>query len=80
MPLPDAIDRFGLPETEATGNTVGGYVTGLLGRLPQKGDEVEVGAYRLKVTGLARGRAVSRLRVSLITGEPESAVGEAADS
>ncbi len=76
MPLPDAIDRFGLPETEATGNTVGGYVTGLLGRLPQKGDEVEVGAYRLRVTGLARGRAVSRLRVSLITGESAAAPTE----
>lgn len=69
MPLPDAIDRFSLPATEAPGNTVGGYVTGLLGRLPQKGDEVEVGEYLVKVTGVARGRAVSRLRFYRVTGD-----------
>jgi CBS domain containing-hemolysin-like protein len=65
MPLPDAIDRFGLPATDDPSNTVGGYIMSLLGRLPKKGDEVTVGTCRLRVTGLARGRAVSRVRVSV---------------
>lgn len=77
MPLPDAIDRFGLPASDTTGNTVGGYLTALLGRLPQKGDEVQAGDYLLKVTGLARGRAVSRVRFSRLTPDPEASAPEA---
>lgn len=64
MPLPAAVDRFGLSVTDATGSTLGGYVTSLLGRLPQKGDEVHIGNYDVKVLSLVRGRVVHRLRLS----------------
>jgi CBS domain containing-hemolysin-like protein len=64
MPLPAAVDRFGLNVTDASGSTLGGYVTSLLGRLPKKGDEVRIGTYDVRVLSLVRGRAVNRLRLS----------------
>lgn len=64
IPLPAAVDRFGLSVTDPSGSTLGGYVTSLLGRLPQKGDEVRIGNYDVKVVSLVRGRAVGRLRLS----------------
>jgi magnesium and cobalt exporter, CNNM family len=64
MPLPAAVDRFGLAITDPTGSTLGGYVTSLLGRLPQKGDEVRIAGYDVKVISLVKGRAVNRLRLS----------------
>ena len=64
MPLPAAVDRFGLSVTDASGSTLGGYVTSLLGRLPKKGDEVRIGHYDVRVLSLVRGRAVNRLRLS----------------
>jgi magnesium and cobalt exporter, CNNM family len=64
MPLPAAVDRFGLSVTDPSGSTLGGYVTSLLGRLPKKGDEVRIGAYDVRVLSLVRGRAVNRLRLT----------------
>jgi CBS domain containing-hemolysin-like protein len=64
MPLPAAVDRFGLNVTDPSGSTLGGYVTSLLGRLPKKGDEVRIGTYDVRVLSLVRGRAVNRLRLS----------------
>lgn len=64
IPLPAAVDKFGLPVGDSSGSTLGGYVTELLGRLPQKGDEVRIGSYDVKVVSLVRGRAVGRLRLS----------------
>jgi magnesium and cobalt exporter, CNNM family len=64
MPLPAAVDRFGLSVTDPSGSTLGGYVTSLLGRLPKKGDEVRIGTYDVRVLSLVRGRAVNRLRLT----------------
>jgi CBS domain containing-hemolysin-like protein len=64
MSLPAAVDRFGLTVNDLTGSTLGGYVTSLLGRMPQKGDEVRIGTYDVRVVSLVRGRAVGRLRIS----------------
>ena len=64
MPLPAAVDRFGLSVNDASGSTLGGYVTSLLGRLPRKGDEVRIGSYDVRVISLVKGRAVHRLRLS----------------
>ncbi|HWO13036.1 MAG TPA: hemolysin family protein [Polyangiaceae bacterium] len=64
MPLPAAVDRFGLAVTDASGSTLGGYVTSVLGRLPKKGDEVRIGNYDVRVLSLVRGRAVNRLRLT----------------
>jgi CBS domain containing-hemolysin-like protein len=64
MPLPAAVDRFGLSVSDASGSTLGGYVTSVLGRLPKKGDEVRIGSYDVRVLSLVRGRAVNRLRLT----------------
>src|SRR5688572_629224 len=64
MPLPAAVDRFGLNVNDASGSTLGGYVTSVLGRLPKKGDEVRIGSYDVKILSLVRGRAVNRLRLT----------------
>jgi CBS domain containing-hemolysin-like protein len=64
MPLPAAVDRFGFSVNDASGSTLGGYVTSLLGRLPRKGDEVRIGGYDVRVISLVKGRAVNRLRLS----------------
>lgn len=64
MPLPAAVDRFGLTVTDPSGSTLGGYVTSMIGRLPQKGDQVRIGHYDVRVISLVRGRAVNRLRLS----------------
>jgi CBS domain containing-hemolysin-like protein len=64
MPLPAAVDRFGLSVTDTSGSTLGGYVTSVLGRLPKKGDEVRIGSYDVRVLSLVRGRAVNRLRLT----------------
>lgn len=64
MPLPAAVDRFGLSVNDASGSTLGGYVTSVLGRLPKKGDEVRIGSYDVRVLSLVRGRAVNRLRLT----------------
>jgi CBS domain containing-hemolysin-like protein len=80
MPLPAAVDRFGLTVTDPAGSTLGGYVTSLLGRLPQKGDEVRIGSYDVKVISLVRGRAVHRLRLSRRPPTPKPEAPEEAEA
>lgn len=80
MPLPAAVDRFGLSVTDPTGSTLGGYVTSLLGRLPQKGDEVRIGNYDVRVLSLVRGRAVNRLRLTRRAPTPKPEAPEAAEA
>ena len=78
MPLPAAVDRFGLSVTDPSGSTLGGYVTSLLGRLPRKGDEVRIGNYDVRVLSLVRGRAVNRLRLTRRQPTPKPEPPEAA--
>ena len=80
MPLPAAVDRFGLAVTDASGSTLGGYVTSLLGRLPKKGDEVRIGHYDVRVLSLVRGRAVNRLRLTRRPATPKPEPPEAAEA
>jgi len=80
MPLPAAVDRFGLAVTDASGSTLGGYVTSLLGRLPKKGDEVRIGHYDVRVLSLVRGRAVNRLRLTRRQPTPKPEPPEAAEA
>lgn len=80
MPLPAAVDRFGLAVTDPTGSTLGGYVTSLLGRLPQKGDEVRIGNYDVRVLSLVRGRAVHRLRLTRRPATPKPEAPEAVEA
>jgi CBS domain containing-hemolysin-like protein len=80
MPLPAAVDRFALAVTDASGSTLGGYVTSVLGRLPKKGDEVRIGNYDVRVLSLVRGRAVNRLRLTRRQPTPKPEPPETAEA
>jgi len=72
MALPEAQEVLDLPELEEDEDTIGGVVVARLGRLPQRGDGLSIGPYRVTVQAVVRHR-IDRLRF-----EPESA--EAAQS
>ena len=72
MSMPEVCDRLDFEidwEEDEEVDTIGGHVTARLGRLPRRGDGVEVGPYRATVLDVAR-RRVQRLRLSRI--EPEA--------
>jgi CBS domain containing-hemolysin-like protein len=63
--LPELFHRLDLEiEEDENEDTIGGYVTARLGRLPEKGDTTEVGPYEATVLD-ASGRRVQRLRLGL---------------
>jgi CBS domain containing-hemolysin-like protein len=65
MSLPEVCDRLDFEldwEEDEEADTIGGHVTARLGRLPRRGDRVEVGPYRASVLEVAR-RRVQRLRL-----------------
>jgi CBS domain containing-hemolysin-like protein len=73
MSLPEVCDRLDFEldwEEDEEADTIGGHVTARLGRLPRRGDRVEVGPYRASVLEVAR-RRVQRLRLERIEPEPE---------
>lgn len=68
MSLPEVCDRLGFEldwEEDEEADTIGGHVTARLGRLPRRGDRVDVGPYRATVVEVAR-RRVQRLRLERI--------------
>jgi CBS domain containing-hemolysin-like protein len=71
LPLPEAVDLLGLDET-GSDDTIGGHVVSLLRRLPEAGDELTVGTYRVRVTEVSK-RRVLRLRFETIKTESEEA-------
>jgi CBS domain containing-hemolysin-like protein len=73
---PDEVrDRTGIDVPEGRWETVAGYVTDRLARLPERGDSVDVAGHRLTVTDVD-GRRVARLRAEPLA-DPED--GEAGD-
>jgi putative hemolysin len=62
MELEDLTERYDLDIPEEHYLTIGGYVFGQLGRLPQVGDRVSVAGVRLEVLEMA-GRRVGKLRM-----------------
>ena len=63
MNLEDFADRFGV-EPESENNSVGGWVTEMLGRIPEKGDGFEFG--KLKITVVETdGRRVSKIKAEI---------------
>jgi CBS domain containing-hemolysin-like protein len=71
MSMPEVCDRLDFEidwEEDEEVDTIGGHVTARLGRLPRRGDGVEVGPYRATVLDVAR-RRVQRLRLE--RAEPE---------
>lgn len=76
LPLPEACSRLGLDLDDDQGEgTVGGHVVAQLGRLPRRGDVVEIGPYRVTVLEVLR-RRVHRLRFER-GAEPAPAESEA---
>lgn len=73
-PLSEITERLGLDFGEQEFDTVGGYVMGELGRLPEPGDEVEVRGYTLKVTQMA-GQRIQQIELRPREGTG-SAVGD----
>jgi CBS domain containing-hemolysin-like protein len=56
LALPDAEDRLDLELEEGRADTIGGHVVEVLGRLPHKGDRLELGPYRVTVLEVRRRR------------------------
>ncbi len=66
--LPEVCDRLDFEldrEEDEEADTIGGHVTARLGRLPRRGDKIDVGPYRATVLEVAR-RRVQRLRLERI--------------
>ena len=61
--IDDVNDRFGLTLDSSEFDTVGGYIFGRLGRLPEPGDAIEVDGYHLRVESMD-GRRVDRVLVA----------------
>jgi magnesium and cobalt transporter len=63
-PVAQLAERFGVALEDAASDTVGGLVTERLGRMPRKGDRVEIGSLTIEVLR-ADPRAVRMLRVEV---------------
>jgi magnesium and cobalt exporter, CNNM family len=61
LALPEAMEILGLASPLEEADTIGGLVVAMLGRLPRRGDELEVGDYRARVLAVNR-RRIERLR------------------
>ena len=62
LPVTDLAELIGADLDESEWTTAAGMVLGLLGRMPQLGDEAVQGDFTLRVVGL-RGRRITRLEV-----------------
>lgn len=68
--LPEARDRLDLNIDDDEGEeTIGGYIVARLGRLPQKGDVVKIGEFKVTVIAL-RHQQARRLRFERVPTEP----------
>lgn len=70
LPLEQVARSFRFEPTQATVDTIGGYVLQLLGRLPKVGESVQMGRYRVEVAEM-EGLRLTRLRFKS-TGEGKS--------
>lgn len=61
LSLPEAAGVLGLGELEDESDTIGGYVVARIGRLPRKGDRLDVGEWTATVETVMR-RRIERLR------------------
>jgi CBS domain containing-hemolysin-like protein len=75
LALPEAAEALGLANLEEESATIGGYVVALLGQLPRKGDQLEIGPWRATVTSVVR-RRIERMRFEPL-GKGEGAAPEA---
>jgi putative hemolysin len=70
FPIDDFNEQFERELPIEDYHTVGGFVFGLLGRAPERGDEVEHDGTRFKVLEV-EGSRIERLEVQLVPHEPE---------
>jgi putative hemolysin len=70
FPIDDFNEQFDRELPIEDYHTVGGFVFGLLGRAPERGDEVEHDGTRFKVLDV-EGSRIERLEVELVPHEPE---------
>jgi putative hemolysin len=70
FPIDDFNEQFQRELPIEDYHTVGGFVFGLLGRAPERGDEVEHDGTRFKVLDV-EGSRIERLEVELVPHEPE---------
>ena len=70
FPIDDFNEQFKRALPIEDYHTVGGFVFGLLGRAPERGDEVEHDGTRFKVLDV-EGSRIERLEVELVPHEPE---------
>jgi CBS domain containing-hemolysin-like protein len=61
LPLPEAASVLGLDLEDESSDTIAGHVVSQLGRLPRRGDQIELGAYRVTIAEITR-RRIGRLR------------------
>jgi CBS domain containing-hemolysin-like protein len=75
LALPEAAERLGASDLGDEADTIGGHVVACLGRLARPGDELTIGAYRLKVAEVKRRRIV-RLQATPVAAEVPAQAGE----
>jgi CBS domain containing-hemolysin-like protein len=75
MEIDDVNEAYGLDISHEDYLTIGGYVFGQLGRLPQVGDRVTVGDARFEVLEM-EGRRVYKLRMVQEGGKKEGSKKE----
>lgn len=66
LALPEAVSLLQLPPLDDAVDTIGGYVVAELGRLPQRGDSLQIGGYTVTVS------SVSRRRIEWLRFEPQA--------
>jgi putative hemolysin len=71
FPIDDFNEQFGTALPIEDYHTVGGFVFGLLGRAPERGDEVEHDRCRFKVLAV-EGSRIERIEVELPPPEPDA--------
>jgi CBS domain containing-hemolysin-like protein len=70
VPIDDFNEQFHRELPIEDYHTVGGFVFGLLGRAPERGDEVEYDGTHFKVLDV-EGSRIERLEVEIVPHEPE---------
>jgi magnesium and cobalt exporter, CNNM family len=75
--MDDADELLGAELPHGTWDTVGGLMLDLAGRVPDRGDSVEVDGFRLTAVGV-RGRRIERVRIERTGAAPEGGDAEPA--
>ncbi len=79
VPLTDLVEQYDLEGVNEAGyDTVAGYVIGGLGRIPERGDRVDLGDAEVEVTEV-EDRRVTRVRLHLPAGAPEGSSDGSSD-